>query len=135
MPYSERLAREIVNRRLDAGLSQTELAKKADLGSQNFVSLIERNVPESPGFPEMVRIGTVLGMNPNHMAQVAGWWYPPESERRTKHLDPRLVEILQELPEMDRRSREELIRTYYKLLIAYRAEAKPRVSSSVTDEY
>lgn len=128
MPYSDRLAREIVNRRLDAGLSQQDLAKKAELGSQNFVSLLERNVPDSPGFPEMVRIGKTLGMTPNTMAQIAGWWFSEE-----KKLDPRMAELLDELPRMNRVQREELIRTVYRLMLAFRAEEKSRVSSSTLD--
>lgn len=134
MPYSKRLAREIVNRRLEAGLSQTQLVQKAELGSQNYLSLLERDIPDDPSFPALTKIGRVLGVSPNYMATIAGWWIPPPSEGHVQTTDPRLIEMLNALGDMDSTEREEYIRTVYKLLIAYRASEIPRVRSSTIDD-
>jgi transcriptional regulator with XRE-family HTH domain len=135
VPYSSRLAQELFNRRVRAGLSQDEVCKKAGIKSQNTLSLLERNVPERISMEEITRIGSVFGLSPNQLAEIAGWWYPETGEANNAELDPRLRELLHELPHFDAATRERLLDTLYNLLVAMRFSAKQRLRRESTEAH
>lgn len=116
MAYSSALAREFLRRRLELGLSQDELKQKAGLGSQNLVSMLERNVTEKPSMEDLVRLGKVFRMTPNEIAEVAGWWYPDKEPKLPRELDD-FVRGIMDLNPTDRRQLLEMVR---KLLQAFR---------------
>lgn len=117
MPYSKALAAELTHRRQQARLSQDEVCRKTGIKSQNAISILERNVPDQVSMESIVKIGALYGLTPNELAEKAGWWHDPEKSPRT---DPRIRELLQELPRMDSRSRVRLIDMIYNLLVAFR---------------
>jgi hypothetical protein len=78
---------------------------------------------------EVVKIGAVYGLTPNEIAEIAGWWSPPKGERsRQDTVDPRMREILQELAQMDKASRERTIEMLYNLMVGARMTLKSSVS-------
>lgn len=58
-----------------ACLTQNELAAKTGM-SQKKYSRIEAGEIQDPGLADVVRIGTVFGLTPDTLAELAGLWAP-----------------------------------------------------------
>jgi transcriptional regulator with XRE-family HTH domain len=74
-------------------LKQEEVAAKAGV-SQTQVSRLERGTLKKPPMEDLVKIGQVLGLTPNEIATLAGWWMssPLERERVVIEITRRMMQ-------------------------------------------
>lgn len=116
MGYSKRLASEFLRRRIESGWSQDDARQRSGLGSQNLISMLERNVPDKPSMQDLVALGKIYRMTPNEIAECAGWWAPDKKPE----VSPELQELIRGLQDLTVYDRKQLIEMWRKLLQAFR---------------
>ncbi len=124
MDNIERLGARLRNLREDAGLTQTQLSKETGV-SQNYISSLERGAVASPDPEILFNIGTKLGLEPNDIARIAGWWSPKKEPPVSD--EARLAwERLMSLPPVER---EPLLTILTRMVNATYREANAYASS------
>lgn len=100
------------------GLTQIQLAAKSGV-SQNYISSLELGNVDSPDPEILFKLGTVLGLEPNDVARLAGWWIPAKEPVVSDEL--RLTwERLLKLPKSER---EPLVKILDRMVSATYREA------------
>lgn len=96
----KRLGSRLRALRESEGLTQMQLSKDANV-SQNWISSLERGDVDSPDPELLFALSAKLGLTPNDVATIAGWWQPakaPEIPDDMRFTWERLVK----LPERER---------------------------------
>lgn len=82
------------------GLTQMKLAENAQV-SQNWISSLERGDVASPDPELLFSLAGELGLEPNDVARLAGWWHPRQEPEVPDALRFTWERLLQ-LPEHER---------------------------------
>lgn len=93
------------------GLSQPRISQLTGM-SQTARSALERGEISSPTFHDMVLLARALGIDPNHMAALAGLWEVEEDD------PPELRQAFDEIRRLARRESEDSLR---ELIVVLRA--------------
>lgn len=73
MANVKRLGNRLRSLREQGGLTQTLLANQTGV-SQNYISALENGLVNSPDMEILCLLGSKLGLTPNDIATLAGWW-------------------------------------------------------------
>lgn len=96
-----RLGRRLRVLREASNLSQVDLSKETGV-SQNYISSLEMGKTASPSMEILCILGKRLGMTPNDIALVAGWWTAPRRDGKLPSDVEWSIDRLQELPKGER---------------------------------
>jgi transcriptional regulator with XRE-family HTH domain len=75
MANVKRLGARLRALREQSGLTQSLLAEQTGV-SQNYISTLERGEINSPDMEILCLLGNKLGLTPNDISELAGWWSP-----------------------------------------------------------